>query len=60
MKTVSLPIVLSYLAIYIVWGSTYFFIKMAVATMPPYYLVGLRFFFRRAGVSDYCRYNREA
>jgi drug/metabolite transporter (DMT)-like permease len=43
-KTVSLPIVLSYLAIYIVWGSTYFFIKMAVATMPPFYLVGLRFF----------------
>jgi len=44
LKPASLPIIVSYLIIYIVWGSTYFFIKMAVATMPPFYLVGLRFF----------------
>jgi drug/metabolite transporter (DMT)-like permease len=30
--------------IYIVWGSTYLFIKMGVETMPPLYLVGGRFF----------------
>jgi drug/metabolite transporter (DMT)-like permease len=43
LRKLPLGIILSYLAIYIVWGSTYFFIKMAVATMPPFYLVGLRF-----------------
>jgi drug/metabolite transporter (DMT)-like permease len=43
LKKLPLGILISYLAIYVVWGSTYFFIKMAVATMPPFYLVGLRF-----------------
>jgi drug/metabolite transporter (DMT)-like permease len=36
-------IVLCYLTLYIVWGSTYFFIKMAVETIPPFYVLGLRF-----------------
>lgn len=36
---------LSYATVYIVWGSTYFFIKMAVETIPPFYVVGLRFLF---------------
>lgn len=49
MKTISVKIVLSYLVIYIVWGSTYFFIKMGVETMPPFYLVGLRFLFGGLG-----------
>jgi drug/metabolite transporter (DMT)-like permease len=40
----SIRIVLSYLVIYIVWGSTYLFIKMGVETMPTFYLVGGRFF----------------
>jgi len=38
-------ILLSYASIYIVWGSTYFFIKMAVSTIPPFYVVGMRFLF---------------
>jgi drug/metabolite transporter (DMT)-like permease len=33
----------AYLTIYIVWGSTYFFIKMALESFPPYPIVGLRF-----------------
>lgn len=36
-------ILLSYLTLYVVWGSTYFFIKMAVGTIPPFYVLGLRF-----------------
>ncbi|MCG8571021.1 MAG: EamA family transporter [Spirochaetes bacterium] len=36
-------IYLSYLTVYIVWGSTYFFIKVAVTTIPPFYVVGFRF-----------------
>lgn len=33
----------AYLTIYVVWGSTYFFIKMALESFPPYSIVGLRF-----------------
>ncbi len=36
--------ILSYLVIYIVWGSTYYFIRLGVESMPPFYLVGTRFF----------------
>jgi drug/metabolite transporter (DMT)-like permease len=39
----SLAVILSYLTVYLVWGSTYFFIRLAVETIPPYLVVGLRF-----------------
>lgn len=39
----SAAVILSYLTVYLVWGSTYFFIRMAVQSIPPYLLVGLRF-----------------
>ncbi len=35
-------VLISYLTIYLVWGSTYFFIKMAVETIPPFYVIGFR------------------
>ena len=35
-------IVICYFTVYIVWGSTYFFIRQAVLTIPPFYVVGLR------------------
>jgi drug/metabolite transporter (DMT)-like permease len=38
-----LPLVLSYLAVYVIWGSTYFFIRLAVETISPYLIVGVRF-----------------
>jgi len=38
-----LLVALSYLTVYLVWGSTYFFIKLSVETIPPFYVVGLRF-----------------
>lgn len=37
-------IICCYALVYIVWGSTYFFIKLAVQTIPPEYVVGTRFF----------------
>jgi drug/metabolite transporter (DMT)-like permease len=43
MKRSTLLILLSYLLIYLVWGSTYFFIKVAVATISPALVVGGRF-----------------
>lgn len=45
MKKETILIVISYALIYIVWGSTYFFIKAAVATIPATVIVGLRFLF---------------
>lgn len=36
-------LLLAYLTVYIVWGSTYYFIKLAVEELPPFWLVGLRF-----------------
>jgi len=39
----TLKTVTAYLTVYFVWGSTYFFIKMALESFPPYPIVGLRF-----------------
>ena len=44
MKKNLVLVLLNYASVYIVWGSTYFFIKMAVQTIPSFYVVGLRFF----------------
>ncbi len=35
--------ILAYLIVYTVWGSTYFFIKISVAELPPFIVVGIRF-----------------
>ena len=35
-------VVLSYATIYLVWGSTYFFIKRSVETIPPFYVMAFR------------------
>jgi|GEM_PF-912972 len=43
MKRESLVIVLCYAFVYVVWGSTYYFIKAAVATIPAPLVVALRF-----------------
>ncbi|WP_121809755.1 EamA family transporter [Mucilaginibacter kameinonensis] len=37
-------VVIAFAIVYIVWGSTYFFIKMAVAGFPPLLLGAMRFF----------------
>ncbi len=35
-------IVICYVTIYLVWGSTYFFIRQAVATIPPLWVMAIR------------------
>jgi drug/metabolite transporter (DMT)-like permease len=35
-------VVVSYLTVYVVWGSTYFFIKRSVATIPPFAVLAIR------------------
>ena len=36
-------ILLAFLAVYTIWGSTYLAIRFAVATMPPFLMAGVRF-----------------
>lgn len=36
-------VILAFAAVYIIWGSTYLFIRFAVATMPPFLMAGVRF-----------------
>jgi drug/metabolite transporter (DMT)-like permease len=43
MKKNTALVLASYLTLYIVWGSTYLAIRVAVATMPVFYLVGFRY-----------------
>src|SRR5271155_4929854 len=37
-----LAVILAFLAIYLIWGSTYLAIRYAVATIPPLYTAGMR------------------
>jgi drug/metabolite transporter (DMT)-like permease len=39
----SLSVILAFLTVYIVWGSTYFFIRRALNGFPPFLLGGIRF-----------------
>src|ERR1700722_10389390 len=39
----SLSVILAFLTVYIVWGSTYFFIRQALHGFPPFLLGGIRF-----------------
>ncbi len=43
MKKATLLVVLSYALVYLVWGSTYFFIKASVASIPASFVVAWRF-----------------
>jgi drug/metabolite transporter (DMT)-like permease len=47
-KNPKVLIILSFFAIYVIWGSTYLFNKIAVTELPPFFLASIRFLF--AGV----------
>ncbi len=38
-----LKVIFAYLIVYVVWGSTYLFIRMAVQDFSPFFVVGMRF-----------------
>ena len=39
----SLPLIVAcYVTVYLAWGGTYFFIRQSVQTIPPFYVIGLR------------------
>ncbi|MCA9284894.1 MAG: EamA family transporter [Phycisphaerales bacterium] len=39
----TIKVVLSFVAVYLIWGSTYLGIKYAIESMPPYLMAGARF-----------------
>ena len=41
-------IILAFAAIYVIWGTTYLGIHIAVETMPPFFMAGARFLFAGA------------
>jgi drug/metabolite transporter (DMT)-like permease len=44
LKNSKLLIILAFIAIYVIWGSTYLFNKIAVTELPPFFLASIRFF----------------
>ena len=38
-----LPIVAAFLAVYLIWGSTYLAIRFAIETLPPFWMAGVRY-----------------
>ena len=43
MRNSKIRIVLSLIAVYLIWGSTYLFNKVAVTELPPFFLASIRF-----------------
>ena len=43
MRNSKIRIVLSFIAVYLIWGSTYLFNKVAVTELPPFFLASIRF-----------------
>ncbi|THU41897.1 EamA family transporter [Niastella caeni] len=52
-------VVIAFATVYLVWGSTYFFIQRAVATIPPFILGAIRFIIAGAILLGWCMYKGE-
>lgn len=53
-KVSVVSIVLAYLVVYIVWGSTFFFIEEALRSFPPFVLGSIRFIIAGSLLMGYC------
>ena len=49
----------AFTAIYLVWGSTYLFVKVSLHSFPPFLLSSLRFFIGGGAVMMYAYWKRE-
>ncbi len=59
-KTVSpLMVVIAFTIVYLVWGSTYFFIRMAIQHFPPFLMAALRFTTAGLLLSGWCLFRGE-
>ncbi|MGV3507811.1 MAG: EamA family transporter, partial [Sphingobacteriaceae bacterium] len=52
-------VILAFATVYIVWGSTYYFIQIAVHSFPPFMLGAVRFFAAGFLLLLWCLYKRE-
>ena len=52
-------VIIAFAIVYIVWGSTYFFIQKAVADFPPFMLGALRFLIAGAFMTAWCVFKGE-
>lgn len=52
-------VILAFAIVYVVWGSTYFFIQRAVADFPPFMLGALRFLIAGACMTAWCIIKKE-
>lgn len=50
-----LRIIAAFAAVYIIWGSTYLAIRLAVESIPPFFMVGARFVLAGAGLYVWLR-----
>ncbi|RYF99689.1 MAG: EamA family transporter [Chitinophagaceae bacterium] len=55
----TLMVVLAFAVVYIVWGSTYFFIRVAIEDIPPFIMAALRFVIAAALMFGWCAYRKE-
>jgi drug/metabolite transporter (DMT)-like permease len=52
-------VILAFAILYIVWGSTYFFIQLAIHDIPPFIMGFIRFTIAGLLLAGWCMYNRE-
>jgi drug/metabolite transporter (DMT)-like permease len=57
-RTHRVTVILAFLSIYLIWGSTYLAIRYAVATIPPLYTAGIRHLTAGLILLVWCAYKR--
>jgi drug/metabolite transporter (DMT)-like permease len=54
-----LMVILAFAVVYIVWGSTYFFIRLAIEDFPPFIMAAIRFIIAAFLMFAWCIYRKE-
>src|SRR3982751_2660537 len=54
-----LMVILAFAVVYIVWGSTYFFIRVAIDHFPPFLMAAIRFIIAGGLMFAWCLYRKE-
>jgi len=55
-----LMVILAFAVVYIVWGSTYFFIRVAIEDFPPFIMAAIRFIIAAILMFAWCSYKKES
>ncbi|WP_090663006.1 EamA family transporter [Parafilimonas terrae] len=55
----TLMVIIAFATVYLVWGSTYFFIQKAVHDIPPFIMGGMRFLIAGLLMMAWCIYKKE-